>query len=227
MLAHGDAIGVLTLHLKSGSPMTVEFGVIAKAFADQLSLALANLRMQETLRTRAVRDALTGLFNRHYLADTLTRELQRSKRSASPVSVLMIDIDWFKHFNDTFGHAGGDALLQQFARLLQQVFRDEDVVCRYGGEEFVAMLPNTPMDEALRCANRLHEQVRALEPHLGDQRLGHVTVSIGVAAAPEHGVDLETLLSEADRALYAAKNTGRDRVMTASRMQVIGEAAAA
>jgi len=222
MLAFGETIGVLTLRSTARTEeLPNEFALVAKAFADQVSLAMANQRMQETLRTRAVRDSLTGLFNRHYLAEVLGRELQRCARAGAPVSVILIDIDWFKKFNDTFGHAGGDALLQQFARLMQHVFRDEDVVCRYGGEEFVAMLPNTPLDVAIHCANRLQEKVHSLEPHLGDQRLGNVTISAGVAAAPEHGIELDKLLSAADRALYAAKNAGRDRVVAAPTMQVV------
>jgi diguanylate cyclase (GGDEF)-like protein len=226
MLAFGEAIGLLTLRAVSPATSAATVEVVAKAFSDQLSLGIASLRMQETLRTRAVRDALTGLFNRHYLEDTLAGELQRCRRAGTPVSVVIIDIDWFKSFNDTFGHPGGDALLQQFARLAQQVFRDEDVVCRYGGEEFVAMLPNTRLDAAVACANRLREQVRHLAPHLGDRQLGNVTISAGVASAPGHGIDADRLLSAADAALYAAKNAGRDRVLAAAPINVIAQEAA-
>lgn len=175
-------------------------------------LLLVTLASQETLTERAVRDSLTGLFNRRHFEETLSCEIDRALVTRTPLSFILIDVDRFKSVNDTFGHTGGDVLLQQLATLMLQSVREGYVVCRYGGEEFAVLLPETPLGLAVECANRLRLQVRGLEPRLGDQALGSVTISAGVATAPEHAVDADRLLDAADRALYRAKNNGRDRV---------------
>lgn len=214
MLAGGEAIGVLTLRAGHRENVSRELELFAKAFADQIALALANLRLQETLRTRAVRDALTGLFNRRWMEETLQRELLRCARGASRVGVIVADVDCFKQYNDTWGHAGGDALLQQLARVMQRVFREEDVICRFGGDEFVIVVPDTSFEQLRGAAERLCAESRALQIHLDGQLLGPVTISAGLAVASGQATTAEALLTAADRALYAAKSGGRDRVAT-------------
>ena len=208
MLASGEAIGVLGLCSRDRSPIAPDTELFAKAFGDQIALALANLRLQETLRTRAVRDPLTGLFNRGYLHEALTHELRRSSRPG----IVLADVDHFKRYNDTWGHPAGDVLLQQLARVMQRVFREQDVVCRYGGEEFAIILPGATPDLLRLSAERLRDETRALHAAIDQQASGPITLSAGIALAPRDGMTVDELLAAADRALYSAKRAGRDRV---------------
>ncbi|HEX6927980.1 MAG TPA: diguanylate cyclase [Gammaproteobacteria bacterium] len=183
--------------------------------AEQLALALANLRLRETLRHQSIRDPLTQLYNRRYLDETFRRELHRAARRNTPLSVLLFDIDHFKNFNDSHGHDGGDALLKAVGSSLRDFFRAEDGAFRAGGEEFVAVLPETALEDALSRAEELREEIARLEVRHGNVVLPTITISIGVAAFPEHGETTEELLKAADRALYRAKEGGRNRVMAA------------
>jgi diguanylate cyclase (GGDEF)-like protein len=185
----------------------------AVTLAEQVSLAFANLMLRETLKYQSVRDSLTGLFNRRHMEESLERELLRSARNGKPVAVLMIDIDHFKRFNDSFGHEAGDILLRELGSLLSSQIRGGDIACRYGGEEFLVIM----MDASLRCAaeraETLREQARNLQIHHHGETLRKVTISIGVAAFPDHGSSAQELINRADRALYKAKTSGRDRVI--------------
>jgi diguanylate cyclase (GGDEF)-like protein len=224
-MAQSTALGVLHLveagH-EEGRPENVlgPHHVLARrqlAFtvADQVALALSNLRLQESLREQAIRDPLTGLFNRRYMQESLDRELRRAQRRHTPMGVIMIDIDHFKRFNDTFGHAAGDALLTGVGTLLQRQTRAEDIACRYGGEEFALILLDASAEDTEERAKLLCEEAARLHVEYGSQALGTVTVSVGVAVFPEHGETAEALLKAADAALYRAKAGGRDRVMVA------------
>jgi diguanylate cyclase (GGDEF)-like protein len=177
-----------------------------------------NLRLQKTLRVQAVRDPLTRLFNRRYLEETFERELRRAERRRKPLGVIMLDLDHFKAFNDTFGHAAGDALLRIFGQFLVSRSRREDVACRYGGEEFVLIFPDAPLDTTIRRAGQLREEAKSLQVQHHGHPLGNVTISVGIAAYPEHGSTTATLLRAADEALYRAKTEGRDRVEAAQRL---------
>ncbi|HKR65477.1 MAG TPA: diguanylate cyclase [Thermoanaerobaculia bacterium] len=214
MMRHGDAIGIV--HLRPADALDGKLKIFAKTVADQVSLALANLRLQESLRTRAVRDPLTGLFNRRYMEESLEREIRRSGRKGTAAGVMMLDVDHFKHFNDTFGHAGGDALLQNLATLMSSMFREEDIVCRYGGEEFAVILAETDEGSLLQRAEELRMAVKTLHVRLNGQPLGRITMSIGAALSTTHGATVDSLLAAADHALYQAKQAGRDRVVSAS-----------
>ena len=167
--------------------------------------------LQAKLTDQANRDALTGLYNRRYLNDSLQREFDRCARNGAPLSILLIDLDHFKQINDVHGHAAGDDVLRQVAALLQQDMRSSDICCRYGGEEFLLVLPAMAMDAALaraeHCRTRLAEQ-----PWLADGRWVSVTLSIGVASVPAAGMAPEALIALADQALYRAKAEGRNRV---------------
>jgi diguanylate cyclase (GGDEF)-like protein len=219
LVAQGDAIGLLHLARGAGDPID-SLGEhqrqIAASLAEHAALALANLRLRDTLSQQSIRDPLTGLFNRRYLEETLERELRRAERKARPLAVVVVDVDRFKVYNDTFGHMAGDAALREIARLLQQGLRAGDVACRFGGEEFVLLMPEATAVDARRRANEFREAARPLHiSHLG-RSLGPGRLSLGVAAYPEHGNQAEVLLRAADAALYEAKNNGRDQVTVAA-----------
>ena len=185
------------------------------ATAEQIALALANLRLRDTLKSQSIRDPLTGLFNRRFLEESLERECRRSIRSSRPLSVMMLDIDHFKRFNDTFGHDAGDAVLREVGAVLRSFFRGEDVACRYGGEEFALVLTDTSAEGALARASQLRDQVHQLSLNFRRQALGPVTISVGIASLPLHATTGDALLRVSDKALYRAKHEGRDRVVLA------------
>lgn len=172
-------------------------------------------KLRDQLREQAIRDPLTGLFNRRYLEESLGRELAKVKRDESPLGIAMLDIDYFKSFNDTHGHAAGDRMLQALADILQHNTRAGDIVCRYGGEEFVVVLPSAPLDVALLRIEYCRQTFGARVVEHAGERL-QSTLSAGVASFPQHGGDVETLLAAADEAMYRAKQAGRDQVMGVS-----------
>ncbi|HMM65644.1 MAG TPA: GGDEF domain-containing protein [Dokdonella sp.] len=221
MIAQGEMLGVLTVF--GESEISSGDREIAITACEQISLAMANLRLQETLRTQSLRDPLTGLFNRRYLEASFEREVQRADRRRIPLSVLMIDIDHFKRFNDSFGHEAGDTLLAQFGVTLARTVRSEDVSCRYGGEEFTILMPEADADLAAARAEEICVAIRKLDVQHRNLSLGKITVSIGVATFGEHGRTPEELLRNADNALYLAKNSGRDRVMLAETLHPKGQ----
>jgi diguanylate cyclase (GGDEF)-like protein len=212
LVVQGESLGLLCLMGDStgSGEQRINGRNLALMLGEAVKLSLFNLRLQEKLRHQATRDPLTGLFNRRYLEDSLDRELHRAQRKESSLSVVMLDLDHFKNFNDTFGHDSGDLLLRELGSVLRATLRQGDIACRYGGEEFVLVLP----DSSLAHTTKRVEEIRALIKHLeirqGERTLGAITVSAGVAAAPEHGQVAHDLLKAADDALYAAKQAGRD-----------------
>ena len=214
LTAHGVPLGLLYLSAPAGALLpSVD---IVRATAEQLSLTLGNLRLQETLRHQSIRDPLTGLYNRRYLEESLPRELARCERRDLPLSLLMLDLDHFKALNDRHGHDGGDAALAAFGRLVQASCREEDIACRYGGEEFTVILPETGLDAALRRAEQVRAAVAGMSVRHLQRELGPLTVSIGVAVYPLHATSPPLLKRLADEALYRAKHAGRDRVEAAA-----------
>ncbi|HEV2423349.1 MAG TPA: diguanylate cyclase [Terriglobia bacterium] len=187
----------------------------ARLFAGERIVAVQQqlTSAREALREEAIRDPLTGLFNRRYLEEVLGRELRRARHGDQHLSVLMLDLDHFKNFNDLHGHAAGDAVLKEVGMLLDSHTRREDVVCRYGGEEFVLILPGAPLSVSLRRADDLRQAVRECSPEWQGKALGSLTVSTGIACCPEHGTTPEELLGAADQAMYRAKREGRDCVV--------------
>jgi diguanylate cyclase (GGDEF)-like protein len=219
MMAHGEALGLLYLDTPKDAPEAATWSDaelrLAKTISEQTALALANLSLRDTLRLQSIRDPLTGLYNRRYLEESLDRELHRTVRTGASLGVMMIDVDHFKRLNDTSGHDAGDAVLRAFASLLRDDVRGEDVVCRYGGEEFTVVLPEASLEDTRRRAEAVREGVSRLLVHAHGQTIESVTVSIGVAVSPAHGTTGESLLRAADAALYRAKESGRNRVMAA------------
>ena len=215
MMAQGEILGVLHLRTDLPGPLDASRRKLASALGEQVALSLANIRLKETLHRQAIHDPLTGLYNRRYLEDTLERELRRAVRKGSPVGILMLDLDHFKEYNDTHGHAAGDALLRAFGAHVLGNIRGEDFACRYGGEEFAIILPDVGLEKAVQRAEEIRQEARAIRVESGGLRLEAATVSIGVATLPTHGTTPEAVLRAADAALYVAKAEGRDRVKAA------------
>jgi diguanylate cyclase (GGDEF)-like protein len=149
------------------------------------------------------------------MEESLEREVYRAKRNQYSVGLMMIDIDHFKGINDIFGHEAGDAMLHEVGQFLQDHFRREDVACRYGGEEFMIILPEASLDDTYRRAEQLREAIKNVTVQYHRKLLGPITVSVGVAVLPDHGSTGAAVIQAADAALYRAKNEGRDRVVIA------------
>jgi diguanylate cyclase (GGDEF)-like protein/PAS domain S-box-containing protein len=167
--------------------------------------------LQKKLKEQVIRDPLTDLFNRRYLQETLEREVSRAVRDNNPVSLIIMDIDYFKRINDSFGHSAGDQMLQAIGTLIKANIRLEDIPCRYGGEEFLVVMPGASLQVAQQRAKTLHEKISALRVELESHEI-QITVSLGVASFPAHGSNGEEILMRADRALYQAKKDGRNRI---------------
>lgn len=182
---------------------------------ERLQAQLAEIQaLQAQLREQAIRDSLTGLFNRRYLEETLERELLRARREACPISLIMLDIDHFKKLNDTHGHKAGDMMLQRLGEMLRTHTRGSDVACRYGGEEFVAVLPGASLEHAHQRAEQWRATFEQLRVPFGLAHL-QATLSLGVAVYPLHGATSDEVLRVADTALYMAKTEGRNQVVVA------------
>ncbi|MAL98097.1 MAG: hypothetical protein CL583_06565 [Alteromonadaceae bacterium] len=210
-----EVLGTLFLsaeHLPEGKIDPHEL-TLAKTVAERLALSLSNLRLAEKLRRQSVRDPLTGLFNRRYLEETFDRELARMERSGKHLAAVAVDVDHFKRFNDTFGHEAGDLVLKELAAQMVGVVRSGDIACRFGGEEFILVLPEAGREVAQARAEELRTRIEQLELHYGGKSLGSLTVSLGIAVYPEHAQTKEALLRMADNALYTAKHEGRNCVI--------------
>ena len=221
MFAGGVAVGVLGIH--DGTTIPANDRRALGAAAALIAIALKNVRMFEDTRDQSVRDGLTGCFNREHALTTLDGELRRAKRSGDPLAILMFDIDRFKTINDELGHLQGDAILRALGAQLTRVLRVTDVRCRYGGDEFLVVLPGTRVDGATLVAENLRREVSALTVPSGDRVLT-VSISIGVTAAAPDELDVTALLARADEALYEAKRTGRNRTCVAAPPDVVAPA---
>lgn len=188
---------------------------LAITVADHLAMALANMKLQERLKGLSVRDGLTGLFNRRYMEETLEREFDSAERDSHPIGVIMLDVDFFKNFNDTYGHEAGDIVLIELANLLVKSVRKGDVVCRYGGEEFVVILPGPPSERAIERAETIRQKVEDELRIKYHEHTFKLTISLGAAFYPEHGSTPEAVLKAADVALYKAKEGGRNMALQA------------
>jgi diguanylate cyclase (GGDEF)-like protein len=217
LVAHGETLGILHLRHPLPLPSTARerWEHLAITMADHISLALANLYLRRQLHEQSIRDALTGLFNRRYLEETLRRELCQAVRHNRTVGVIILDIDYFKRFNDTYGHHAGDTVLQAVGMFLQANIRGGDIACRYGGEEFILILPEATLEDTHRRAEQLRHNIKHLRVNYQNQQLPVITLSLGVASFPQHGDVSEAIIRSADDALYCAKAHGRDCVMVA------------
>ncbi|MGJ5672681.1 MAG: diguanylate cyclase [Nostochopsis sp.] len=215
MMAQGEALGMLHFHSPEPGQLTAAKQQLASEVAERVALALANLRLTEALQQQSIRDPLTGLFNRRYLEESLEREISRAERSHKHVGIIMMDVDYFKSFNDKFGHEAGDVVLRELGGFLKKQIRKADIACRYGGEEIMLILPESSLEVCQERAERIRQTVKLLDLQHQRQKLGCISLSLGVAMYPEHGITGAAVIEAADTALYIAKKTGRDRVVMA------------
>jgi diguanylate cyclase (GGDEF)-like protein/PAS domain S-box-containing protein len=221
LIAHGVTMGLLHIVFREGgdipendeSKRLIERKTrVISRLAEHLSLALANLSLQEKLKLKSIQDSLTGLANRRHMEEILQRQFFRMYRYNTPCSVIMLDVDHFKQFNDTYGHDIGDTVLKELGAYLKKNTRGEDLACRYGGEEFIVILVDTDTAAASKKAEKMRSEIaeNISIPHLAEKL--RVTVSMGVATSPTHGQNADELIKSADTALYRAKENGRNRV---------------
>jgi len=221
ILAHGETIGLL--HLEFGGDHRTDGKTPDKAevaeqrrlglvCAEQISLAIANVKLRDQLRDQSIRDVLTGLYNRRYMLETCRREFSRAARTSQSISILSVDVDHFKKYNDNHGHDAGDMVLRAVGNCLENLFRNEDIPCRFGGEEFVVILPGADAAVAARRAEQLRAKVESIVVRYLEKNLPRITISVGVAVFPEAGDNPQAVLKVADEALYRAKEKGRNRV---------------
>lgn len=214
LIAHGNTMGLFHLYFaKSDTPINEEIKQLAFTLAEHLGLALANLRLQEKLRSQAMRDPLTGLYNRRLFEKTLEIEFSTSRQTNDPFSLLILDIDHFKQFNDNFGHDAGDYVLKEIATLLRDTSDDKGTVCRIGGEEFAIVCSNMSAEQSMGLADNIVDAVRKLHLNVKDLSLGRLGISVGIATYPDAEVSCSALVKLADKALYHAKNNGRSQAI--------------
>jgi diguanylate cyclase (GGDEF)-like protein len=218
MLAQAKAMGMLLLKRDEECHDLQQVGhqlELIHTVVDSISLALANLILRESLQETSVRDPLTGLYNRRFMEAMLDRELRRMERAGEHLAIAMLDLDHFKVINDNLGHAAGDLVLKELGRLMRSFRQGADVACRYGGEEFILILPEVEPDGVLDRMETLRQSIEKLNLSLEGVALPCISASIGVALFPQHGNDPQQLIKQADEAMYRAKREGRNRVVIA------------
>lgn len=212
LIANSEILGVLHLSRLDGSPIEAGIPWAAESIAERTAIAISIIRREEQLQIRATRDALTGIYNRRFMEESLAIEQSRAERRGSSIGLMMMDVDYFKRFNDTFGHDAGDDVLRGIGRLLRRTVREGDMPCRYGGEEFAVILPGADLDDTRQRAEAIRTAIESWNPQNEGHSFGQVTVSIGIAALPLNGNSWQAALKVADEALYAAKRGGRNQV---------------
>jgi diguanylate cyclase (GGDEF)-like protein/PAS domain S-box-containing protein len=214
LTVQGETLGVLCLTdgitPKDSHRVQQQLAVMV---GEAIKLSLSNLRLREKLHEQAMRDPLTGLFNRRYLEETLPRELHRAQREKSPVCVVMLDLDHFKQFNDTFGHEVGDLMLRKLGEVLQNNLRKSDIACRQGGDEFLLVLTDSSLEHTWQRVEQFRILVKEMQIRHDGNQLGVMTLSAGIVEAGEYRKTVGELLRAADKALYVAKQAGRDRIV--------------
>jgi len=216
ILSGGASIGVLDISRSASGHRFDDFEIqAATLFAKLAALALENARLQEALRQEAIRDPLTGLFNRRFMQESLTKEVGQAERKSTRLSVVMLDLDHLKEINDMYGHSTGDEALRNLSALLKTKVRSGDIACRYGGDEFTLILSDTTLDSARQRMEEIRGELKQISIEHKGNSIKTLSLSIGIAEYPKHGATGYDLLKAADMALYQAKQAGRDMVMTA------------
>jgi diguanylate cyclase (GGDEF)-like protein len=212
--ALGETLGILHVNAASPALFTPARLTLVQQIGEYAALRLANLKLKEKLQDQSVRDPLTGLYNRRFLETTLEKELRRTgdREDGTGIGIIMADIDGFKLFNDTFGHEAGDHVLREIGRLLRHSVRSEDIVCRYGGEEFLAVIPDSSPESVCERAELMRNAIAKLDLEHNGRHLGSITASFGISFAKNSESSSDTLLRRADEALYVAKRSGCDCV---------------
>jgi diguanylate cyclase (GGDEF)-like protein len=219
LIAKGDILGLLHLRVKSlvsGDSTWNNIAYLkepALIFTEYISLSIANIKLWERLTDQSIRDPLTGLFNRRYIEETMQREILRASLDQSKIGIIMADIDDFKHFNDTYGHEAGDELLIKIADFLKSEIRGSDIAGRFGGEEFLMILPGSSSEGTYKRAEQIRESIKKLRIYFHNEFLPTVKLSMGIATYPQNGKNYSELVQITDAALYKAKKQGKDRVI--------------
>lgn len=213
-LRRGEVLGLICAYKNAPDNYQHSDMKLFSSVAEHLAIALENARLFEQTKMMAITDGLTGMYNKRYFIDVMQSEVERAVRCDHELSIFMMDLDNFKHYNDSHGHPAGDQLLIQLAAVIKSTIRKTDIACRYGGEEFVVILPETTKEGAIIVAEKLVEAIHSYPfPFADQQPLGFVSGSLGVATFPADGADVDELVSKADAALYVAKTDGRNRVV--------------
>ncbi|MFQ6007351.1 MAG: sensor domain-containing diguanylate cyclase [Candidatus Zixiibacteriota bacterium] len=212
MTSHGQSIGVLAAESNKADQFTERDVQMLSIVARSAALALENAELHKKTEGLTIIDELTEAYNYRYFIQKLQEEKRRALRYDLPLSLIMVDIDWFKKLNDTHGHEAGNLVLKQLSRIIKSCIRDVDVFARYGGEEFVVILPQTSQREAVVLGERIRERVENTLIDVGKTDKLRITVSVGVSSYPENGKSQEELVTVADQALYRAKGEGRNLV---------------
>lgn len=225
LVVQGETLGLLYLDIPAGMnhEHATSWKQLVVTVGEGIKLSLSNLKLREIMREQATHDPLTGLFNRRYLDDTLPRELTHARRHNTQTCLAMLDIDHFKSFNDTFGHEAGDLILRELGRVLNENVRKSDIACRFGGEEFVLVLLDSTLEASRQHLERICMHVKELQIRYGEQLLGTMTLSVGLIEAVNDDLTSDELLRAADKALYAAKRGGRDRIVASRDLVLIQE----
>ncbi|ACB53063.1 unknown [Crocosphaera subtropica ATCC 51142] len=213
IIAQGKTLGILYVSATDRAKLTPETENLVKTISDYITLSLANLKLREDLKEQSVRDSLTGLFNRRYLYEFLKKEIAKAQRYETEIGIILLDIDHFKQINDNYSHGLGDVVLEEFGEFLRDNIRESDIACRYGGEEFILIFPHASLDNTYQRAEALRRKIKRLHFRYQQHHLNSVTVSVGVANYPQHGLTGEEVVHHADLALYAAKDQGRNRTI--------------
>jgi diguanylate cyclase (GGDEF)-like protein len=214
LIVDNESIGMINFNFSKQITITDYIMQIMTVFGDAIKLALANIQLHEKLQLEATHDPLTNLFNRRYLNETLTREFYRIVREKTSLCLVMLDLDNFKTLNDTYGHEAGDEVLKFIGVLLMNHVRGSDIACRFGGEEFVLVFNNTSIDKIMPRLEHIREEIEKAQIYFHNEVLQQVTVSIGVAQAPQQGTTINDIIRAADMALYTAKKAGRNKIIT-------------
>jgi diguanylate cyclase (GGDEF)-like protein len=216
LIAHSDTLGLFSLSVFNADQLGETKKQLAITIAEQISTAISNLMLREKLEFQSIRDPLTGLFNRRYLEEFLSKEIHRATRKRYPVGVIMLDLDHFRNINNTLGHPAGDFALTEIANLLKKMIRASDVACRYGGEEMTLILPESSLEDTGKKAEEIRVAIAKLRLNYKDEQLIKVTSSFGVACFPNQGKTVEEIIQAADIALFQAKANGRNQVIISS-----------
>jgi diguanylate cyclase (GGDEF)-like protein len=216
LVVQGETLGLIALEIPAGMnhKQAINWRHLVEMLGEGIKLSLFNLKQREILREQTIHDPLTGIFNRCYLQDMLPREINYTKRLNAKLCIAMLDIDHFKQFNDTFGHEAGNTILCEFGKLLHENVRESDIVCRFGGDQFVLVLLDSPLEASCLHLEKICTLFKELKIWYGNQLLRPVTLSVGLVEASRNNLNVEVILRAAEEALFAAKRAGRGRIVT-------------
>ncbi|WP_050763519.1 diguanylate cyclase [Roseibium sp. TrichSKD4] len=222
ILANGETVGLMHLNAVEGVELEefLKNRKLAQMSAEQISMAISNTRMRDELHNQSIRDPLTGLFNRRHFVESLRSKIEKARHKGHSLSLISIDVDHFKTFNDNNGHDAGDMVLRAVGTALEQQFEGDDLPCRIGGEEFMVLLPDATSEEAMERAEALRQVIEKITVRYGEKNLPKITISSGVASCPDHGMMPQDLIKVADDALYRSKDSGRNQVTMAQTGEV-------